>query len=110
MNKQDFENAKRTTKAKVEKTLRWLEDNPEVVIVLAPIVLGGTFQLAKLGVRRHNLSLETNHREKYVYDRSLGHYWELRRKLSNNEWVAIETRRRRGESLGKILGDMKVLR
>lgn len=110
MNKQDFENAKRTIKTKVNKTIKWLEENPEVVIVVAPIVIGGVVKLTQAGIRHHNLTLETKHREKYVYDRSLGHYWELRRKLSNNEWGAIETRRRRGESLGKILGDMKVLR
>ena len=46
----------------------------------------------------------------YCYDRSLGHYWKLRRELTNEEWIAIDKRKRNGERLGDILAELKVLK
>ena len=46
----------------------------------------------------------------YCYDRSLGHYWRLRRELSNKEWLEIDQRKKNGERLADILDEMKVLK
>ena len=46
----------------------------------------------------------------YCYDRSLGHYWELRRNPSNAEWMEINYRKKCGESLADILRSMHLLR
>lgn len=114
MNKEQFETFKRdvrnNVKRKVQKTARWIDNNREFVIVVAPIVIGGSVKIVQIAMRRHNLNLETKHRELFVYDRSLGHYWQLRRKLSNNEWVTIESRRKAGESLAHILSSLKLLK
>lgn len=45
----------------------------------------------------------------YCYDRSLGHYWKLRRELTNEEWLEIDKRKKNGERLSDILDDMRVL-
>ena len=56
------------------------------------------------------LRKERNLKELYCYDRSLGHYWELRRKLTNREWIDINKRMREGKKLGEILQELKVLK
>ena len=55
------------------------------------------------------------HKEKdlkdlYCYDRSLGHYWRLRRELTNAEWIEIDKRKNNGERLADILDELKVLK
>ena len=101
---------KEQAERKARAALAWANTNREFLIVVSPVVIGGSVKLTQLMLRRHNLNLETQHRELYVYDRSLGHYWQLRRKLSNNEWVTIEMRRKGGESLASILSGMKLLK
>lgn len=79
-------------------------------ILAASIVVGGVaLKGAKLIIKAHNLGKEEELKDLYVYDRSLGHYWKLRRKLDNREWVEIEQRRKNGERLGDILDELKVL-
>jgi hypothetical protein len=46
----------------------------------------------------------------YCYDRSLGHYWKLKRELTNSEWVEIDKRKKNGEHLADILDELKVLK
>ncbi len=60
--------------------------------------------------RRAIVKTEKESKENYCYDRSLGHYWELERKLSNSDWLEINKRRDCGEKLADILADMKVLK
>lgn len=110
MNKQDFNEFKNDMGRRVKKVRVWINDNRETVVVVAPIVIGGAIKISQLALRRHNIHLETRNKELFVYDRSLGHYWELRRKLSNNEWLAIETRRKSGENLAQILSSLRVLK
>ena len=55
------------------------------------------------------LAKEQDLKDLYCYDRSLGHYWKLRRELTNDEWLEIDKRKKEGERLSDILDDMKVL-
>ena len=43
------------------------------------------------------LTKEQNLKDLYCYDRSLGHYWKLRRELTNEEWLEIDKRKKNGE-------------
>ena len=88
----------------------WVVDNQQLIITVAPIVITGAFKITKLLVTRSNIKKAEALKKLYVYDRSLGHYWELKRKLSNNEWVKIESRSRSGEPLAYILDSLKVLK
>lgn len=56
------------------------------------------------------LNKEKDLKDLYCYDRSLGHYWKLRRELTNTEWVEIDKRKNNGERLSDILSEMKVLK
>lgn len=88
----------------------WCSENKGTIMVVAPVVITGIATTAKVVGKSINLHKEQGLRDKYVYDTSLGHYWELKSKLSNQQWTEINQRRDSGESLGKILDDMKVLK
>lgn len=88
----------------------WCSENKGLLMVAVPTVIGGITATVKVVGKNINLNKEQNLKEKFVYDTSLGHYWELRQKLTNGQWTEIERRRANGETLGQILNDMKVLK
>ena len=94
---------------KKQQVKDFMTEHKDVVIVLAPVIIGGVVKLAKIAMKTYNLGKEEELKNRYCYDRSLGHYWKLRRELTNDEWVEIERRRKNGERLGDILDEMKVL-
>ena len=61
-------------------------------------------------VKARNQKKEELLKNNYCYDRSLGHYWKLRRELTNSEWVEIDKRKKNGERLADILDSLKVLK
>lgn len=88
----------------------WWTDNKQVIILVGPGVLAAGAKIASVIGKRYNLHVEERQKDLRVYDTSLGHYWELKRKLNNNDWTYINNERDRGISLGKILDNMKVLK
>ena len=102
---------------RLKETGRWIGENKEMLLVLGPAVIGlavtviktGT-TVVKAGARRINISAEKKVKDHYCYDRSLGHYWKLRRELSNKEWTEIDKRKKNGERLSDILNDLRVLK
>ena len=110
----DFADKKEEFKRKVRnglnKTGAWIYRNKEMVIFFTPIVVGGMGTLVRVVGKNINLSKEKAVKDLYCYDRSLGHYWALRRELSNSEWVEIDKRKANGERLADILSELKVLK
>ena len=94
----------------LNKARDWVVDNREVLVVVVPAAASVICYGIKTGVKRSNLRKEATLKNLYCYDRSLGHYWRLRRELSNREWLTIEARRKMGERLADILADMRVLK
>lgn len=84
-------------------------NNKEVVIPVAITLATAAVKLGKLAMKSKNLNKEEQLKEEYCYDRSLGHYWKLRRPLTNKEWLEIDSRKKNGERLSDILSSMKVL-
>lgn len=97
-------------KAKFQKAKKWCSDNKEVVIAAVSVAIGAVGTGIKVMGKRHNLHMEERNKDLRCYDTSLGHYWELKRKLGNKDWTKINRRREKGESLGEILDDMGVLK
>lgn len=99
---------------KFDNAKRWMANNKEIVIVMGPIVVGGAISIVKTVTRGVSRSMNNRKEEQlknlYCYDRSLGHYWKLRREVSNNEWLKINQRKAAGEKLGDILEEMKLLK
>ncbi len=113
---EDLERAKKKAQRREEfeeKKARlkyWLYCNKEAIVILAPAVLGLTAKSITAISRSINTKKEQDLQDLYCYDRSLGHYWRLRRKLSNKEWVEIDKRKAQGERLADILSELKVLK
>lgn len=85
---------------KKRKAITFVEEHKEVIMVLAPVVIGGCAKLVQLGLKTYNIGKQEELKNLYVYDRSLGHYWKLRRELDNSEWVEIEQRRKKWRKVG----------
>lgn len=105
---------KKKCKENFQKVIRWCIDNKEIVILLAPagfsllsVVIKTISKVTVTSMRAH---AEKTTKDLYCYDRSLGHYWKLKRELKSSEWVQVNRRKANGEKLGDILDSMKVLK
>lgn len=97
---------------KVNKAKWFVEDHKAQIAAVAaatPVVVGTIMQIARMVSQQDRLKKAKDLKELYCYDRSLGHYWKLRRKLTNDEWLAIDARKRSGERLADILKELNVL-
>lgn len=105
---------KRQRKAKIQSKMnsigKWVGNNKEMILILGPAVLGMTTASVKAVSKHASQRKEKKLKENYCYDRSLGHYWKLRRELTNSEWVEIDRRKNNGERLADILEELKVLK
>ena len=95
---------------KINEFTDWVNANKEMIFLIGPAVIGGGTALVKGVNRQIKLNKEKNLKELYCYDRSLGHYWKLRRELTNSEWIEIDKRKKNGERLADILDELKVLK
>lgn len=101
---------KEKVNAKIQKGKEWFVRNKDTVITLTPVVIGGVTTVVKVVGKRMNLRKEETLKDLYCYDRSLGHYWALKRELTNQEWLEVDQRKKNGERLADILSDMRVLK
>lgn len=97
-------------KQRFNKAQTWWKDNRQYVMVVAPIVGVLAGKGIKAVSRYSSLRAQERIRDLRCYDASLGHYWELRRKLSNEDWLFINRQKSRGKPLGDILRDLNVLK
>lgn len=109
-NEEKVKDLKLKIKSKLHDGKEWLMRNKETVIFLTPIVVGGVTTVVKVVGKHVNLRKEESVKNLYCYDRSLGHYWALRRELTNREWLEIDARKSNGERMADILDDLKVLK
>ena len=98
----------------------WWNENCDWAVFVVPAAVGlgvwlikhavgSTDKVIKQAMSNRLLAREQALKDLYVYDRSAGHYWKLTRKLTSNEWLQIENRRKSGEKIGAILSSMKVI-
>ena len=108
----ELKKAERKKKVEAIKTKcrNWWEENNTYVALFGPSALAVGAAVVKGIAKRHNLRVEERQKDLRVYDTSLGHYWELKRKLDNRDWTYINRERERGASLGSILEELKVLK
>ena len=104
------EERKRKFEEMKAKAKDWWDENKGYVAIVVPVVGAVLGKGIKAMSQHHNLKMEERNKDMRLYDTSLGHYWELKRKLRNDDWVQINRRRNRGESLGDILDEMRVLK
>lgn len=97
-------------KSKINNTMNWISNNKEVVLLVGPALLGCTTAGIKAVSKHVSMHKEKDLKDLYCYDRSLGHYWRLRRELTNAEWIEIDKRKNNGKRLADILDELKVLK
>lgn len=107
MTKEELKNKLFAIKYKGEN---WYYKNKSWVAPAVSVGLTATPFIVRFVTKRTNLVKEQNLKDKYIYDRSHGHYWELRRKLSTRELMEIDRRKDKGESLVDILESMRILK
>lgn len=95
---------------KSKETSEWLKEHRTELAAAAPIVFGVTAKSINTVAKHQRLKKTQDLKDLYCYDRSLGHYWKLKRKLTNKEWAIIAQRKKNGERLADILADLKVLK
>lgn len=109
---------KESIKDKVERKVRngvvnttaWAVRNKEMLLTFGPLAIGAFTAATKVVTKLANLHKEEKIKNSYCYDRKLGHYWRLRRELTNTEWLEIDRRMKNGERLADILNELKVLK
>ena len=95
---------------KKQKVCCWAMNNKELLMVAIPGVIGASTAMIKAVGKHENIKKEQEVKDLYCYDRSLGHYWKLRRELTNSEWTQIDKRKANGERMANILEELKVLK
>ena len=91
----------------VKKAIEWCMNNQETFYVglfAASCISSGIKKYRKTKVER-----EMEFHRNNIYDRRMGHYWQLRRRLMPNEMLELEDRMNDGERMGDILESMRVL-
>jgi hypothetical protein len=87
-----------------------IEHKEQLALVATPLVIGGVKELIKNAKHNQRVNETRELKNKYIYDRSTGHYWHLRRELSEREWMEFESRKAAGERVSEILSSMRVLK
>lgn len=97
-----------------DKISVWCGENKEIIVVMAPILVGSVVELVKISAKRQNIKEEEYLKNNYIYDRSNGHYYEIKNirssKKRNKNFLEIDRRRNDGEKLYDILDSMKLLK
>ena len=107
---QRIQSAKDWCSDKWRRTKDWCYNHKEMIVVFGPVAIGSVIECVKVVTKRSNVKEEKRLKENYIYDRSNGHYVELRRKPKQREWIQIDQRRANGENLAQILMDMRLLK
>lgn len=97
-------------KEHITKMTNWCHDNKEFLVVIVPVLASTSTIIMKTISRSNKLRKEKALKNLYCYDRSLGHYWKLKRELTNSEWVEIDKRKAAGDRLADILDEFRVLK
>lgn len=111
--KEKIQNFTAKAKAKIHDGYVWCcehQDETALIVAGSVTLLGAVGRTAKRIDRNRKLQQEQDLKDLYVYDRSLGIYHELRRKLRPSEALEIDRRRSDGESMAHILASMRLLK
>ena len=107
---QKVKKLKLEAKKRFNKGIDWVMNNRDTLIVVVPLVTSAVYPIIKSVNKHITIRHSKDLKDLYCYDRSLGHYWSLKRELANNEWIEVDRRKQRGERLSDILESMRVLK
>ena len=103
----------RKVKNASKEAIKWAKDNWEIVTVIGIPVVGGMVKgigyVTKQISKHKTINQQQELKDLYIYDRSLGMYCKLRKKLTPSQALEVERRKQSGEKLVSILNDMRML-
>lgn len=100
------------TETKIRGFGNWISQNKEVAIAAIPFAIVGlktANNAVRAASRKSDLKKEQELKDLYIYDRSIGKYHKLRRPMRTSEMLELDRRRANGESMIRILDDMRLL-
>ena len=95
---------------KCHDTADFIRENKEILVIAVPAAFGAVKSITKYTTTKSRLRKEQDLKNLYAYDYSTGHYWHLKRPLTNSEWRSVETMKKSGMSLCDICAPMRVLK
>lgn len=114
LRKAKIELKKREVKERIRsawnKTVDFVDRNKEIIVVTAPVVIGGGAKIAGAIKRHETIKAEKRHKNLDHYDPRTGTWSHARRKLSKTERLELDRRYTNGESKIEILNDLGVLK
>ena len=93
-----------------KRAIQWAKDNPEAALVVLGVVATAGKTAIRDASRAHADKKEDDRRERYIYDRSLGMYWELRRPMTAAERRKFQELKAEGYRTGDILEVMHLIK
>lgn len=108
--KKRFDDFRQSVSEKCHVTSAFIRENKEILVIAIPAAFGAVKSVTKYTTTKSRLRREENLKNLYAYDYSTGHYWRLKRPLTNQEWRTVENMKRSGVSMGDIFDSMKVLK
>lgn len=91
------------------KTVRWVEENKELVMVMVPLAIA-CLKTGQSMLVSHRQMSERDRIDRTYYDPSTGFHWELRRKATNADRAEILRRKGQGQQTYAILKEMGLIR
>lgn len=108
--KHKAEQFKWKAKSGAKKVETWCKEHPQEALAIGAAGLAAAKYVSKAVIRDIRINREETLKKLRCYDPSKGHYFYLKRELTNREWLMIDRRRDAGESLPEILEEMRVLK
>lgn len=108
---------KRERKEKIERAKEWWRENgiAAVTVGIMGVATVSSIAIPIVGAvnetrTKHRLEKIEHDKDYRIYDRSLGCYLNLKRKLNRNEVISMNKRKQNGERIVDILNDFNVLK
>ena len=93
----------------ITKGLDWMIENPEITtVVLVPTTLAAIKSSQSLIVS-HRVNKQNDRSDRSWYDRSTGLRWDLKRKMNNNDRMAITRMKAEGRDSIDILTTLNLI-
>lgn len=87
----------------------WAKANPYEAATVGVAFFGAVVEIGRRIDRNARVRREAMLKNRFIYDRSLGSYWKLRRAPTQSEMLKIERLRKSGMSYGDILTRLKLI-
>lgn len=87
----------------------WAKENPESAAAIACTAIGAIGVIIRRSFASARIRNEQKQKNRYIYDRSLGMRWKLKRAPTQGEQIAIATMKKTGMSYVDILTKLKLL-